>query len=344
MRRKYEIIIINFLLMLFSPSLFAQDQDEPLLGELNRTFKKKSLSLATLLQTVADYQSERSFAGSNGFTIAASRLAIKGVLDKGFSYFFQFDFIRPTALLDAKLRYRFSPLIAIDAGIFKSPFSREYLTSAADIDFINRSQVVNALAPKRQIGVQLSGWLIGDVLTYRAGIFNGNGFNGNKNDNENFLYAARLSLYPKIFNRETDQLEIAVNFAQSKDDNVSLGSDLFPNFHGTRELIGIDFRLTYERFLLSGEFIKAKLEPLEQPISEPYGYQVTVGYDVNQKTQFLVRWDSFSPDDLLSDSDLLILGLNYFPTSAIDLQFNYIIPSNSKLENHQILVNFQLSF
>jgi len=71
-----------------------------------------------------------------------------GNIDKKFSYFFQFDFTKSSAVLDAKLRYQYSTAFGIDAGLFKAPFSREYLTYAADIDFINRSQVVSTLAPK----------------------------------------------------------------------------------------------------------------------------------------------------------------------------------------------------
>jgi len=61
-------------------------------------------------------------------------------------------------------------------GLFKSPFSHEFLTSAASLDFVRRSQVVSALAPARRIGAQLRGALGGGLIAYRLGVFNGNGF------------------------------------------------------------------------------------------------------------------------------------------------------------------------
>ena len=67
-------------------------------------------------------------------------------------------------------------------------------------------------------------------------------------------------------------------------------------------------------------------------------------YFVTSKSQLLLRWDSYAPDSSGPDNDLLILGYNLFPTSVTELQANYIIPGNGDIEDHQILLNFQLSF
>ena len=231
------------------------------------------------------------------------------------------------------------PLFVIGAGLFKAPFSREFLTYAADIDFINRAQVVNILAPKRQIGVELSGWIIQNTLKYNAGLFNGNGYSSTANDNNELLSVARISFYLKWLelNQGNNQFEIALDYAHSKDEKVFMG-DLFPTaFRGDRELIGADFRLIYNRFLLSGEFITATLKPVNANKIEPSGYQVTFGYTLNKSYQFLVRIDSFTPDNTTGqDSDLLILGCNFFPSSPAELQLNYIVPINDDTQNKQL--------
>ena len=68
---------------------------------------------------------------------------------------------------------------------------------------IERSLPTGAITPERQIGVQVWGkpftniWPAQkDLLTYYAGIFNGNGRNVSVNDNNNFMYVGRLELMP----------------------------------------------------------------------------------------------------------------------------------------------------
>ena len=71
--------------------------------------------------------------------------------------------------------------------MFKAPFSKEFLIGADAIDFVNRSRVVAVLAPGRQIGLQARGRLNpGIPVDYNLGIFNGNGYGGNSNDNNDF--------------------------------------------------------------------------------------------------------------------------------------------------------------
>ena len=71
--------------------------------------------------------------------------------------------------------YKVTPAVRIDVGQFKSPFSYEFLTPSQSIDFVNRSQVVTALAPGRQLGAQIGfEWSEGRYGA-RVGVFNGNG-------------------------------------------------------------------------------------------------------------------------------------------------------------------------
>ena len=68
---------------------------------------------------------------------------------------------------------KISKALHIKGGKMKLPVSPEWLTTAAKIDFIERSLVVDALAPSRDWGVQLGG----DVkkVTYFLGVFKGDG-------------------------------------------------------------------------------------------------------------------------------------------------------------------------
>src|SRR5207237_1326863 len=101
----------------------------------------------------------------------------------------------------------------VKVGQWKAPFGLEQLTAAPSLIIIERSLPTGAITPQRQIGVQVWGkpftnvWPNGkDLLTYYAGIFNGNGRNVSVNDNNNFMYVGRLELMPfkgKIFGQDS---------------------------------------------------------------------------------------------------------------------------------------------
>jgi hypothetical protein len=333
-------------LFLATPVATAQEVDEPLLDELERTFKRRWLSLGVLFQTVFDAQPRRSEPGRNGFSIANMRLSLSGELDFGFAYFFQTNFASSPAILDAKAAYRLSgDALKIDAGLFKAPFSRELLTGAGEIDFVNRAQVVSALAPARQIGAMLSGHAVAGAVQWSVGVFNGNGFARAGNDNDDFLYVARWSVFAHRLGvgERGDSIEVALSVARSRDSDAPLGGFL-PSFSGRRTLLGADVRVERGRWLASGEVLAADLEPTGGPEVAPTGFQATLGYRALPRVQTLARWDSFSPDGPEPDAEWFWLGLNYWPSGTTGVQVNYGIRARYRLERHRLLVNVQVSF
>ncbi|UCE05877.1 MAG: hypothetical protein JSW07_20175 [bacterium] len=339
--------IIMFLLIVITGFLNLYAQDEPLFEKLKKDFNKEYLSVGALLQVVGDFQNERSFSGHNGFNISNFRWRIYGKLDKNFGYFLQTNFINSPAFLDAFITWEINSWLQLKSGLFKAPFSKEYLISASDIDFVNRAQVVNALTVGRQIGVQFSGWLKDKLLNYRVGVFNGNGFRRiNNNDNDYFLYVARFAVVPKISSEKNvvDQLEMGINGAVSIDNNVNIPG-VYSNFEGERQLLGADIRLTLNKFLVAGEAIFAKFDPKYYSTREPSGFHFTIGYMVTNNAQLLFRFDKFQLDDSNDSTDLIILGYNLWPSNVAEFQANYIINTDeSDFKNHQLLLNLQINF
>jgi len=335
------ILYLTLFVIISSLSLFAQEEDEPRYNEFINNFKRDYFTLEMLFQAVADFQPERTINGNNGFSVSNMRLKMFGSLDKNFSYFFQANFIVSPFLLDAIVRYKFSTAFVLSAGQFKAPFSKEYLTSAANIDFVNRAQATAILSPRREIGFQLSGKFADDLLEYRAGIFNGNGPNKSFNDNNSFLYVGRIAATPQTKN---SKYEIGLNAGYSSDSDGSIFSK---SFEGKKTFIGGDFRAEVQDFLFSTEIIMNKLDgkiDSLQSKSEPYGYHITLGYKPLSKHQFLLRYDNLSPDGIISDSDFYIIGYNFWPTQVTELQVNYIIDSGqSEFKYHWILINLQIS-
>ncbi len=328
-------------------SVSLRAQDEPVYDELVAAFKKKYLSVGILFQGVADFQLERSFPGKNGFNISNARVILSGELDSGFGYHLKANLIKSPSLLDAKMSYAISPQWIVDVGLFKPPFSKEYLTGAGAIDFVNRSQVVTALAGRRQIGLQVRGKTSDAIVSYGIGMFNGNGFNGNVNDNNAFLYVGRFAIMPHLAGGadQENRLEIGVNGAYSNDSNAPIGGGDLPAFDGKRLVYGGDVQWTRGRVLLSGEVLGARLARRGGDTRTPFGYHCTAGYMVTTNSQLLLRYESFRADGLASDGRLLVVGYNLWPTKVTELQVNYVVPTaDGALKHHQLLVNAQLEF
>lgn len=320
--------------------LLANPDDEPIAAQLNEALKKPYFSVGMILQVVGDGQIERVAGGNNGFNISNMRLSFSGELDKKFGYFLNTNFINSPAILDAKMYLRFNENATFTAGLFKAPFSKEFLTSAAGIDMVNRSQVVSSFAPGRQIGMQIG--TKSDILSIDAGVFNGNGYGGNNNDGDDFMFASRLGITPSMNN---GTLEAGFNIAYSKDSAVRI---LGSTFRGKRTLMGGDIRLTIEKLLLAGEFIFADLESGFSPNSSsfnPFGFHLTGGIMVNDNNQLLFRVDQIDFDAPNASNTLLIFGYNLWPTSLTELQVNYIINTDlSEFKYHQLLINAQVAF
>ena len=345
---------ILLLLIIVNP-LLAQPASETLADSLKAKFQRDYLSIGFLLQFVADAQIERTADNHNGFNISTMRLILKGNLDGGFGYLLTTDFTDRLSLLDAQMSWKFPIGISLHGGQFKAPFSREFLVDAANIDMVNRSQVVSALAPGRQIGMQVS--VASDLLFLDAGIFNGNGFDNNGNDNDNYMFAGRIS---GKFNVGKAALDVGLNGARSEDRAVQVASS---RFRGTRTLWGIDGRIEGSDFFLAGEYIHSslttetsttELEATDKSSqasnrgdeTNPQGFHVTAGYKFpayNQ--QVLLRMDQYHDDITEEPTTLFILGYNVSPAPLTGFQFNYIIDSdNSEFKYHQLLINAQVSF
>ncbi len=337
-----RIVVLLAGLAGFTSPLAAQDS---LLTELAHRFKSKPLSLGALLQVVGDYQDEARTSGVNGFRVANFRLKLSGELDGGYGYTLQTNFAASPAILDAELHYRVADELVLQAGQFKAPFSRELLTGAGDLDFIDRSRIVAALAPSRQIGAEARGKLAQGRVEYAAGAFNGNGIGSRTNDDDRVMGVARLGGWLLgAAPGSAARLELGGNLAYSEDASVSLGS-FGTGFAGTRTVWGADLRYTSGLALLAVEVVGARLEAAGGGTTRPYGWHVTVGSKPGARVQLLARWDAVRPDGLGGDSDLLVLGFRAMPTGAIQFRGNYAIDvDHAELSQHRVQAGAQLAF
>jgi phosphate-selective porin OprO and OprP len=77
-----------------------------------------------------------------------------------------------TTILETYIAARFKPWAVVTAGKFKGPVGLERLMADGDVRFMERGYPSNLL-PNRDLGVQLSGEVLGGRLTYAVGYFDG---------------------------------------------------------------------------------------------------------------------------------------------------------------------------
>jgi phosphate-selective porin len=229
-------------------------------------------------------------------------------------------------------------------GQWKAPFGLEQITPDTQIFTIERSLPTGALTPERQIGAMLWGKPLTNVLpdqkdlvTYYAGMFNGNGRNFNNNDNNEFMYVGRLEILPfkgKVMGQEAS-LKIGGDYLFSRDQtgtNISPALNLTVNSDGSlmaytlpspdeRHAWSLDAWLKIGPFDLIGEYLSESVDgrtvngvaPLFANF-DPHGWYVQGSYFIiPKKLQAVVKWEELTPDQLADDGIHSITGgLNYY--------------------------------
>jgi phosphate-selective porin len=261
---------------------------------------------------------------ASGFDVRAARLRAT-IVSHGLEAFLQTEFTGAPAVFDARLRYPFSEYARVSAGLFKSPFSRSHLISRPVLPFTERPLAVDAIAPRRQVGLSArvhapSGW-----VSLTGGIFNGNGRTVAPNDNQHFLYVGRATLRPEVAG---GVLSIAGNIANSVDERVPLEA-LSPSFSGTRTVYGADASYVRGRWLLAVEGLMAELDPTSGEDQISTGGYVVGGVPLFAQTLQLVgRYQRFDPDTGSVGAVARVeAGLNYRPSPTVRLQFSGGFPT-----------------
>ena len=229
-------------------------------------------------------------------------------------------------------------------GQFKTPFGGEQLAPDPRLLTVERSLASDRLTLSRQLGGQVGGDLLGERLSYAAGLFNGNAVNTNFNDNDGFTWVARAS--SPIWQRARDpneaRLTVAANAYGSRDVNVLLPGDYGFNaggnantvnlFKGERHGYGADGEFKLPPFTFFGEYLRVRYEPSNDipanVVTAEGGCALAACDIVKQRVQAVVRWETFDPITNVDENATRIwtLGGNYYIKSHdIKLQGDYLL-------------------
>jgi phosphate-selective porin len=257
---------------------------------------------------------------------------------------------------DVWVNYHEFPAAQVKIGQYKAPFGLEQLTPDTSLLTIERTLPTGAITPDRQIGAELWGkpftsiWPEQkDLLTYYAGIFNGNGRNITVNDNNNFMFVGRLELQPlkDVFGKGSF-LKFGGDVLNSRDEqgvNISQSSNLLVNSDGSlspfvlpsadeRTAWSVDAWLRMGPFDLIGEYLQEHVEgrtvngvpPAFSNFTTDGFYVTGAYYFIPKKLQAVVQWQYLNPGQRGNDGLYSILGgLNYY-IHGDDLKFmvNYV--------------------
>jgi hypothetical protein len=348
-------------------------------------FEVQPVHVGALIRTGLQLQPSSSGI-TNGFEIWDARVNVGGSIGLIFDYWVEGAFETQSfdtgtfgeekngfTLLDAKLTIPIIPELGVSIGQFKTPFSREFILYKSDIQFVERSQVVLALAPGRQVGLQLAGSALETRLWYGAGMFNGNGRTVS-NDNNAFMWMGRVQFNTvgEIEFYEDLVIQVGANMAFSNDSavDVGLGGDLGPppidaeSYEGDRFLWGFDAEISYRGFFVNGEYIQGRfspsqlqdgvLLPTEPETTVASGYYIEGGYSLWGAIEGVLRYDRYAPADATSvfgspDSQFLVTGINIYPGffGKIALQYTFGLDGTTQgpaLVKDQFNLLVQLSF
>lgn len=272
-----------------------------------------------------------------------------------------------STLVDAFIRWTRYSRATIQAGQFKAPFAHEEMTAPTQLIAIERSLPVDRFKPSRQVGVQLSGAFQSNRLTYAAGAFNGTGINANQNDNDRFLYVARVAVIPiqRQLNGRTVQWGIAGGVYSSIDAAVRLSPDFGFDadravtgvdnvFKGTRLGLELDSQIQFGRFDFWSEYLRVRFDPDNDfPQSEVVsdGWYGQGSYYLQPKrVQLMLKYETFDPNRNTTGTarQTWLIGVNNYVsgTHNIKLQLNYMRSTGeaSPTTENKLLARMQIMF
>lgn len=183
-------------------------------------------------------------------------------------------------------------------GQFKIPFDREFLAPGFDLQLIERSLANAEFSLQRDIGLQLSGQKIADVLEYRIGIFNGSGAN-RTNVDDDLMYTGRVVLTP--FGRSYTYSQAALDMPDMPQLAIGLAAAFMPGLEsGERATLAgrlgdiqivpvesdvyqssVDLAFKYRGFSLEAGYYNREIDPKDATTfgkQDADGYYIQAGY------------------------------------------------------------------
>lgn len=390
--KRLTIIFLGALLLLLRLSVVAQNEQQHVtndsllheIGEMRHEIDElrheikglkgkvdRTPKLSGFAQCQFDFEADKNGFSVNTFRIRRARLVLSGSFNRIVSYKLQGEFGNSPSLVDAYVKFKFLPEIAVQIGQFKTPFTLESQISALDLEMIDYSDEIFALAGYRDvstnsengigeklkigrdIGLMLSGGLIHvernndkfNIIEYNIGIFNGNGINcldkGLRKD-----IVGRIDIHPMLRD---------LTLSGSLYYGSLYGNDT-TNLDRKRWSAGIQYNDGH--YVFRGEYISGNNGRVTESSDTTFltenfrsnGYYAVFGYwfkfkkenqPDEQRLMPTIRFDHFTKDmgDKRSPTNKYTIGLSYWPFKNINLKLNYSLVQKKEFDEGNNLAN-----
>lgn len=207
------------------------------------------------------------------------RIGLDGALFKRVEFQIERELEDDTPWRDVYGDVKIIKALRVRVGHFKVPFSTEQTTSGFDLDFLQRPAGVEAISPKRDVGVMVHGRPT-DSVKYEVGVFrHSDGFALPFDGHRLGLVAGRVAFAPVRGDNDglTRDLEVGVAVARSavpEGPNGVVGhfanGDRFfehMDVKGARTRLGLNGQWSASRLTLKGELLQLTDERLQQSIT-----------------------------------------------------------------------------
>jgi len=309
------------------------------------TIGTKALQISGLLQP--RYQGFEQKGVNDAFDLHRARLIVQGNITDSWSYYTQTELGGTgVKLVDAYTAYKLADYFKVSVGQFKIPFSLESLTPDAQLEFIDRSQLVEALAARskdvignqqgRDIGITIGGSFAKVdqryLFDYTLGVFNGAGYDVTTDNNDRKDWAGRLVFHP-----------IA---------NLDLGADIYEGkgipTGGTkdqaRNRYGFDARYVIGPLSLNAEYDHGTDAAIQKD-----GLFGQVAYFIIPQIQIAAKYDTYDPNKVIKTDRAKIYtgGVNFFFNKWTKLSFDYLDrreEAATQVKNNIFEAQLQLAF
>lgn len=325
-----------------------QKRDKEKENQHNITIGSRALQISGLVQ--ARYQGFAQSGVNDAFDLHRARLDAKGNITDQWSYEVYTEFAGTTKLLDAYTAYKVADFLKFQAGQFKVPLSYESLVSDSQLDFIDRSQVVEALAGRskdvignqngRDLGIQISGSFakLSDhyLFDYTFGVFNGAGYDVTSDNNNHKDIAARLAIHP------IKGLDFGGSLYEGED--IPAATTKLPNpITQARNRYGFDARYATGPFSVTAEYLHGTDASVHRD-----GWYAQAGYFVLPKLQLVAKYDNYDPNktNTTDRSTIYYGGVNYVFNSWTKLAVDYLYKREEtvQIKNNVIEAQLQIAF
>jgi hypothetical protein len=326
-----------------------QKRDKERENQHNISIGSRALQISGLVQ--ARYQGFEQTGVNNSFDLHRARLDAKGNITDKWSYEVYTEFATTTKLLDAYTAYQIADYLKFTAGQFKIPFSYESLTSDSQLEFIDRSQVIEALAGRskdvignqngRDIGAQVSGSFVKlnnrYLFDYTFGVFNGAGYNVTTDNNNHKDIVARFGVHP------IKGLDFGGSLYSGED--IPLATTKVPiPVTQARNRYGIDGRYVTGPLSITAEYAHGTDGSIHRD-----GWYAQAGYFIIPKIQLVAKYDTYDPNKVVTTDRTKIYtgGVNFVFNRWTKLAVDYLDrreETATQVKNNILEAQLQIAF